>query len=258
MVTFLAGAAYLVGLARLRSRGDVWPRGRAVAAVAGLLVPAVAVLPPVGSHDEDFPVHVVQHLLLGMLAPLLLTLAAPITLALRVAGPAGRSRLRRLLHGRVVRLVSTPPAVLVLDIGGLYALYLTPLYALSTRSTTVHVVVHAHVVLSGVLLSWLLVGVDPGPQRPSTLGRLAVLVLAASAHAILAKLLYAQGLPAGAAGDRALGAELLYYGGDAMEVLLAATLMAQWYRRAGRAAARAARRHRVLAAPVPRSYGEHR
>src|SRR3954469_18231720 len=213
----LAGAAYLVGLARLRARGDGWPRGRSAAAAGGLLVLTVAVLPPVGSHHEDFPVHVVQHLLLGMLAPLLLTLAAPVTLALRAAGPRVRSGLLRLLHGRAARLVSAPGTVLVLDVGGLYAMYLTPLYELSARSTVVHLVVHAHVVASGVLLSWLLVGLDPGPRRPATLGRSAVLVVAASAHAVLAKLLYANGLPAGAVGDRRLGAELLYYGGDVME-----------------------------------------
>jgi putative membrane protein len=242
LAPLLLGSAYLLGLARLRARGDAWPTGRVAAAAGGLLALAAALLPPVSGHDEQFPVHVVQHLLLGMLAPLLLTLAAPVTLALRTAGPTARARLLRVLHGRAARLATAPVTVLTLDVGGLGALYLTPLYAVSTRSTAVHLVVHAHVVVSGILLSWLLVGVDPGPRRPSTLGRLGVLLVAASAHGVLAKLLYAHGLPAGAQSNRGLGAQLLYYGGDAIEVLLAVALMAQWYRRTGRVAARVARR----------------
>ena len=242
LAPLLLGWAYLLGVSRLRARGDIWPRGRVVAAVGGLLALAAALLPPLAGHDEEFPVHVVQHLLLGMLAPLLLVLAAPVTLALRTAPPSVRGRLLRVLHGRAARVATAPVTVLVLDVGGLFALYLTPLYALSADSTALHLAVHAHVVASGVLLSWLLVGVDPGPRRPSTLGRLAVLLVAASAHGILAKLLYEHGLPAGAAGDRGLGAQLLYYGGDATEVLLAAAILAQWYLRTGRVAARAARR----------------
>jgi putative membrane protein len=238
----LAWVAYRCGVARLRARGDAWPRGRVAAAAAGLAAAATALAPPVSTHDELFPVHVLQHLLLGMLAPLLIALAAPVTLALRAASPVPRAALLRLLHGRTARVLAGAPTVLALDVGGLYALYLTPLYALAGRSEPVHLLVHLHVVASGALLSWLVVGVDPGPRRTSTAARLAVLLAAGAGHAVLAKLVYAHGLPAGAAGDRALGAQLLYYGGDLVEVLLAVVVMARWYAATGRAAARAARR----------------
>jgi hypothetical protein len=68
---------------RLRRRGVRWPVTRAAAALAGSLCAAAAVLPPIASHDEVFPVHVAQHLLLGMAAPAFLALSAPVTLALR-------------------------------------------------------------------------------------------------------------------------------------------------------------------------------
>jgi len=62
-----------------------------------------------------------------------------------------------------------------------------------------------------------------------------VLVLAAGAHAVLAKLLYAgaatlpalQGYPV-ARSEQA--AQLMYYGGDVAEVLLAVALCAAWAR----------------------------
>ena len=63
--------------------------------LAGALCTAAAVLPPIASHDELFPVHVGQHLLLGMAAPAFLALSAPVTLALRTLP----RRPRRILDG---------------------------------------------------------------------------------------------------------------------------------------------------------------
>ena len=64
-------AAYAAGVRRLTRRGDRWPARRVLATAIGLLALAVALLPPVATHDDDPHVHVVQHLLLAMLAPLL-------------------------------------------------------------------------------------------------------------------------------------------------------------------------------------------
>ena len=242
VASLLGWLAYRAGVARLRTRGDSWPRGRVTAAASGFAVAAAALAPPLSTHDELFPVHVVQHLLLGMVSPLLLALAAPMTLALRATGPAARARLLRLLHGRMARALAAAPTVILLGVGGLYALYLTPLYGLADRSELAHLLLHLHVVSAGALLSWFVVGVDPAPRPRSVGERLAVLLVAATGHAVLAKLLYAHDLPSGAAGDRALGAQLLYYGGDLVEVLLAVVVMARWYAATGRAAARAARR----------------
>lgn len=76
-----------------------------------------------------------------------------------------------------------------------------------------------------------------------------VLLLAAGSHDVLAKVMYAHGLPAHAntaAGLRA-GAQLLFHGGDPVEVLLAVAVLAQWYARTGRELRRAKRR---LSAPL--------
>jgi putative membrane protein len=113
-----------------------------------------------------------------------------------------------------------------------------------------HVLVHGHMALTGCLVSWLLVGADPMPRRTSTPVRAGVLVLLAAGHAVLAKLLYAfPPVDLGPADQVRAGAQLLYYGGDVLELLLAVAVMAEWYRRTGRRLR--AEQRRALSAPVP-------
>ena len=95
-------------------------------------------LPPgVSTHDGAFAVHIGQHLLLGMTGPAFLALSAPVTLALRALPRAPRrTDILRVLHSRPVTIVSTQATAVVLNLGGLYALYLTGLYSAAERTTT--------------------------------------------------------------------------------------------------------------------------
>lgn len=232
----IAGVGYLTGVHRLRSRGDDWPHIRSTAAGVGLLCLAVAVQ-PAPSGVPAFAAHVVQHLLVAMLGPLLIALSAPITLALRVLPRTGRRRLMAILHSRIVSVLSVGPVVLALNIGALYGYYLTPLYDVAHQQPWLQGLLHLHMFLAGCLLSWYLIGRDPMTRRPSTPSAVAVLLLAAAAHDVLAKLLYARQLPqsGGTQEELELGAQIMYYGGTAIELLTAALLMATWYARTGRA-----------------------
>ena len=230
-----AGALYLAGVAALARRGTTWPVGRLLAAAAGCACAGAALSPPVTAGAHLFPGHVVQHLLLTMLAPLLLACSAPVTLALPTLPRRPRRALLGVLHSRPGRVLTAPAVVVVLELGSLAALYLGPLYGLLHTRPALHLVVHAHMVLTGCLVSWLLVGADPMPRRPGTPARLGVLVVLAAGHAVLAKALYATAPGAlGAADEVRRGAELLYYGGDVVELLLAVAVMAEWWRRTGR------------------------
>lgn len=73
------------------------------------------------------------------------------------------------------------PLVLVLVVGGMYAYYLTPVFAASHQHPWLHPVVHTHMFLAGCLWSWYLVGSDPMRARPSIRTSLIVLFLAAEA-----------------------------------------------------------------------------
>jgi putative membrane protein len=243
-LTLVTLAGYGAALIRLRRRGDQWPPSRAACLVAGSLCVAAAVLPQISHHDEFFPVHVGQHLLLGMTGPAFLALSAPVTLALRTLPRGPRRLLLRLLHSRPAVVVSAPATAVLLDIGGLYALYLTGLYRAAERNGLVHAAVHLHMFLAGCLLSWAIIGVDPIRRRPSIKVRLAALVIGAAGHDTLAKLMYAHNLPAGGGTitGRHAGAELMYYGGTVIDLALAIIVMAQWYQLTGRELARTARR----------------
>jgi putative membrane protein len=170
-------------------------------------------------------------------------LARPVTLALRVLAPAERRRLVGVLHGPGARFLALAPVVLTLDVGGMYAFYLTPLFALSHAHPWLQLLVHAHMFAAGCLLSWYVLARDPMPRRASTTHRMVMLGLAAGAHDVLAKLMYAHVLPhdAGSPAEVRAGAQLMFYGGDLVELLLAGAVMWQWYLRSSRQLRREAR-----------------
>jgi putative membrane protein len=174
---------------------------------------------------------VAQHLLFGAFAPLALVLAAPVTLTLRALGPRARRPLVRLLRARWLRVPTHPATAAVLDVGALYLVHLTPLYRVAHGDPAAHLALHAHYLAAGALFAWSIAGPDPAPGRPGLRTRAAVLVAAVAAHATLAKLLYAH--PPAALGEPAAvraAAQLMYYGGDVAELLLAVALFAGWYR----------------------------
>jgi putative membrane protein len=253
IMPLLTLAGYGIGLYRLRRRGLHWPVTRVSAMIAGALCVTAAVLPPIASHDELFPVHVAQHLLLGMAAPAFLALSAPVTLALRTLPRRPRRILLRLLHSFTAAALAAPATAVLLNLGGLYALYLTGLYKSAGHNNLIHVAVHVHMLLAGCLLSWAVLAVDPVRRRPGTWVRLTALIIVAAGHDTLAKLIYAWNLPAGGGpiASRHTGAELMYYGGTVIEVALAAIVMAQWYLASGRALARTRRRSDSVRPQLP-------
>ena len=104
----------------------------------------------------------------------------------------------------------------------------------------VHAVVHAHVLLAGYVFTASIVGRDPDPHRASLAMRAVVLVLFIAVHSMLAKWLYAHP-PAGVdAVDAQVGSQVMYYGGDVVDVTLLVLLGLGWF---------AATRPRAGAAP---------
>ena len=220
-----------------------WPIHRGVCWYAGLLCAAAALIGPVAAASHSrFTAHMAGHLLLGMAAPLLLVLGAPITMALRALPVNAARALARALRSRPARLITHPVVASALNGAGLWVLYTTDLYHRMHDSTLLHAAVHLHILLAGYLFTAALVGVDPHPGRASFRLRATVLVVFIAAHSILAKWLYAHP-PAGVGpADARAGAQLMYHGGDAIDVTLIVLLFAGWYTatRPGAAADRAA------------------
>jgi putative membrane protein len=247
-------AAYLVAAYRLRRRGDTWPGRRGVSFAAGAAALATtALVPPPGG---EFTAHMLQHLVVGMAVPLLLVLARPLTLALRTLPTGGvRRGLLAILHSRVATVLLFPPLAALMDAGGLWVLYRTGLFADVRDRPWLHAAVHTHILAAGILFTVATCQLDPLRRRYSLALRAAALVAASASHAVLARSLYSTAPPGTdlATGDVHAAAELMYYGGDLIEIALAAVLAVGWYNAAGRAQARV--RRRTTAAVRPAGHG---
>nr|WP_240977821.1 cytochrome c oxidase assembly protein [Knoellia sp. DB2414S] len=227
----LVATIYLVLAGRRTREPRGWSGWRSASFLSGLALLAFALTPQLSLFPPgDFRGHMNQHLLIGMYAPLGLVLGAPVTLLLRSIPPQRGRVIGRVLRSRPAHLIANPLTALILNLGGLAALYFTPLYGATTTNPVLHHAVHAHFLAAGYLFAWVIGGPDPAPRRPSVPARLVVLGVAIAGHAILSQLLYAGALvqidvPAGelrGAGD------LMYYGGDIAELLLALALVTTW------------------------------
>ena len=229
----VAAVGYLAAVRAGRQRGRPWPMRRTAWFGLGLAGVALALSPPaMHAAHHGLRAHMAQHVVLAMLAPLALVLGAPVTALLRGLPAARARRLAGVLRSRFARVVSHPAVALVLNVGGMAALYATPLYGAMHGSAWVSAAVHGHMLAAGYLFSWsILGGPDPTPHPVPMRVRLGVLVAGIAAHAILSKQLAAQGWPAGySASDTLAAAQVMYYGGDLAEALLLAALLVGWYR----------------------------
>ncbi|EGJ78878.1 putative integral membrane protein [Streptomyces sp. Tu6071] len=178
------------GVARLRRRGDSWSWGRTIPFVLGVLTIMLVMCTKLNDYGMVmFSVHMVQHMVISMLSPILILLGAPMTLALRALPVAGRGRkgprewLLWLLHSRYMRVVTHPLFTIPLFIASLYALYFTPLFDFLMESTAGHIAMMVHFLAVGVVFFWPIMGVDPGPHRPGYLMRMLELFAGMPFHA---------------------------------------------------------------------------
>ncbi|MCB5168232.1 cytochrome c oxidase assembly protein [Streptomyces bambusae] len=183
-------ALYGWGVVRLRRRGDSWSWGRTVAWTAGVLSVALVMCTKLNDYGMVmFSVHMVQHMVISMLSPILLLLGAPMTLALRALPPAGRGRkgprelLLALLHSRYMRVVTHPAFTIPMFIASLYALYFTPLFDTLMGSRPGHIGMMVHFLAVGLIFFWPIMGVDPGPHRPGYVMRMLELFAGMPFHA---------------------------------------------------------------------------
>ncbi len=247
-----AGTAGAVAVTRLRCRGVTWPLERTAAAAGGLAVTCAAVVLPVSGALGPAGLHAAQHLLGGMVGPLLLALSAPVTLALRALAPRPRRVLLAVVRSRPAGVLTSPVVVVVLDAGGLAALYLTGLVGHSRHVPWVAAVVHLHLFVAGYLLAAVLAGPDPVPHRVGTAAALFLLVVVGATHQVVMTVAYAHALsaPAGPDGAAMAAASLMRTGGHLVDAALVAAVMARWYAATGRALARQ-RRRSARAGTVP-------
>jgi putative membrane protein len=257
VLTVATAAAYVVGVRRLSRRGRQWPFTRSAAFLAGIGVLVLATQTGIARYDAAlFSVHVVQHVLLSMVAPVLLVLGAPVTLALQASRPSTRRPLRRALHHPAVRFVTSPIVATTAFALTPFILYFSSLYDLSLRNGVVHAWVHVHMVVVGSLFAAVVVGVDPLPGRWPHGLRLLLVGLTVPVHAVLGVALLSSNQPLAAdwyasitrtwgaspLADQHTGAGVLWAAGEVVAVTLALIVVAQWMQASEREARRTDRR----------------
>jgi len=143
------------------------PRRRTVAWLLGIGAILLALDSGIERYDTTlFSVHMVQHLLLTLVAPPLLLYAGPITVLLRVSSAETRRRwILPLLHSRVVRALAFPVVSWVLFAAVMWGTHFSPLFDLSLENVLVHRLEHALFLGSALLFWWPVVGPDPAPWR---------------------------------------------------------------------------------------------
>ncbi|GHE42776.1 membrane protein [Streptomyces longispororuber] len=267
---FLIGCLVALGLygwgvIRLVRRGDKWPVGRTVAFVVGVLTILLVMCTKLNDYGMVlFSVHMVQHMVISMLSPILLLLGAPITLALRALPVAGRGRkgprelLLALLHSRYMRIITHPAFTIPMFIASLYALYFTPLFDTLMGSKAGHIGMMLHFLAVGLVFFWPIMGVDPGPHRPGHLMRMLELFAGMPFHAFfgIALMMASEPMvetyknPPASLGVEALADQnaaggIAWAFSEVPSVLVLLALLFQWYRseqREGRRKDRAAAR----------------
>jgi putative copper resistance protein D len=254
----VVGGLYLYGVHRLRSRGDSWSRWRTLFFVGlGLGSFLLATTSALAVYDTTLLwVHMVQHMVLGMVVPIFLALGAPITLALRVLPRRGRGVVLSVLHSRVAKVLTFPVVAGVLFVANPFALYLTGWYEATLRHPLLHDLNHLHFVVVGCLWFWPILGLDPMPNRlPYPIRLIAVFasmpfhaflgVTIMGASTVMARDFY-QGIGRSwgptLAEDQEIAGGVLWASGDLISLIVLGALFVQWARASEREAVREDRR----------------
>ncbi|MDE0582135.1 cytochrome c oxidase assembly protein [Planococcus sp. A6] len=208
-----------------------WPMHRYIFWFVGVIAAGASLVGPLAdAAHTSFATHMTGHLLLGMLAPLLLLHGKPLTLVMRGLPTTSARRLSRLLNSRFIAVASHPASTALLNFGGLFILYKTDLFVLMHQSTAVYALVHIHILLAGYMFTWSILYTDLTAHRHSFRLRAAVLIVALASHKVLAKSLYAMP-PAGiTTSDGEMGALIMYYGGDVIDLALIILFCYSWYK----------------------------
>jgi putative copper resistance protein D len=233
------------------------PRRRTVAFLAGMTALAFALLSGIALYDTSlFSIHMVQHVLIMLVAAPLLALAAPITLVLRLSSSATRHRwILPVLHSHIVRVIGHPVVAWVTFAAIMWTTHFSPLFNASLEDPVLHDLEHSLFLAGALLFWWPAVALDPAPWRmghPARIGYLftqmtqntflAVVILNATVvlYPHYATLVRPWGMAA--IDDQRLAAGVMWIAGDAIFLTAILAVVAGWMKAEARDEARADRR----------------
>jgi putative copper resistance protein D len=241
------------------------PVRRSVAFAGGLLALAFALLSGIDRYDTTlFSVHMVQHVLLTLVAAPLIALAAPITLMLRLASPATRRRwILPVLHSRLTRAFAFPVVAWVIFAGVMWVSHFSPLFDAALEDPLIHDLEHALFLGSALLFWWPAIALDPAPWRMPHPGRVMYVFLQMTQNTLLAVVLLNVGTVLyahyatlnrtwgpSALEDQGTAAGIMWLAGDAIFLVAIMAIVAGWMRADARDTGRTDRRAAVELADI--------
>jgi putative membrane protein len=152
----------------VRAAGRVpgWQKVRMLHFLVGLGFVLAALASPLASYETTlFSIHMIQHLLLTLVAAPLLVLGAPITLALRVAPAARRRQMSALLGQRFVGIATHPVVAWTFFAGVVVFTHFSGLYNAALENDAVHLLEHLLYLASAVLFWSPVIGLHPSGHR---------------------------------------------------------------------------------------------
>lgn len=251
LIVAFAAFFYLAGVRRLHKRGDRWSWLKTTSFMTGLAVLFYVTNGGVNAYEKYlFSVHMLAHMTLGMIIPVLLAPGAPITLAVRTIkkrtdGSRGiREWILLAVHSGVAKVMSRPVVAAIFFAGSLWVFYYSPLFRWATQDHIGHTFMIFHFLLSGYLFVQTLVGTDPLPYRAPYPMRLVILLATLAFHAffgvtlmtgtglLLADWYGAMGRPWGADAitDQQTGGGIAWSIGEIPTLALAIFVLIMWAR----------------------------
>ncbi|WP_277682106.1 cytochrome c oxidase assembly protein, partial [Saccharomonospora azurea] len=210
-----------------------------------------------------FSIHMITHMTLNMLVPILFVLGGPVTLALRALPPAGRNRppgprewILALVHSPIAKALTNPVVALILFVGSFYVLYYSGLFDVALKQHWAHVAMNAHFLVVGYTFFWPIIGIDPSPRQLPPLGKLGLLMASTPFHAFFGVILMnmqtvigesfyrSLDLPwvDGLLTDQRVGGGIAWASGELPVLVVMVALLVQWARSDAREAKRQDRR----------------
>jgi cytochrome c oxidase assembly factor CtaG len=242
----LAAGLYLWGVLRVRRRHPArpWPAWRTAVFLGGLAVVVIATEAGIGSYDDVlFWDHMVQHLLLLMVAPPMLVVGQPATLLLHASRNPVHTWTKKLLRSRAVTLITWPILGTAMYAGVIVGTHLTGFMNLVLTNSSVHDGEHALYLVVGYLYFLPLIGREPIKWRVSYPTRIFLLFIAMPVDAFTGLVLgseggnpfpsMANGRPAWAPSpidDVHIGGAVMWVGGAGIMFVLMLTVFFAWSR----------------------------
>jgi len=242
----LAAGLYLWGVLRVRRRHPArpWPWYRTALFLSGLAVVVIATESGIGSYDDVlFWDHMVQHLLLLMVAPPMLVVGQPATLLLHASRNPLHTWTKKFLRSRVVSWLTWPPFTVALYVAVIVGTHLTGFMNTVMSNEAVHNAEHVLYLVAGYLYFLPLLGREPIRWRVSYPTRIFLLFIAMPVDAFTGLVLGSEGTnpfpnlavqrPGWAPSplsDVHIGGAVMWVGGAGLMFVLTLTVFFAWSR----------------------------